>query len=87
VTLETEREADRLAVWLMANAGYDPSIAPAFLRRRGAKGLAALFPEPNHDRAETRARLVESELAAWRQAQPEGSGQRDWRTRFSLPQP
>lgn len=79
VVLETEREADRIAVWLMANAGYDPSLAPGFLRRRGAKGLAALFPEPYHDRAEVRARMVEGELAAMRAAPAAENGLKDWR--------
>lgn len=79
VVLETEREADRIAVWLMANGGYDPSVAPGFLRRRGAKGLAALFPEPYHDRAEVRARMVEGELAAMRAAPAAENGLKDWR--------
>ena len=77
--LETEREADRIAVWLMANAGYDPSYAPGFLRRYGAKGLAALFPEPYHDRAEKRARMVEDEIAAMRSAPAGATGLKDWR--------
>jgi predicted Zn-dependent protease len=29
----TEIEADRLSVWLMANAGYDPSAAVRFIER------------------------------------------------------
>ncbi|MEJ6012101.1 M48 family metalloprotease [Novosphingobium aquae] len=77
VLLETEREADRIAVWLMANAGYDPAAAPAFMRRYGAKGLASLFPGPHHDRASVRARTVEAEIAAFRAA-PAG-GPKDWR--------
>lgn len=77
VVLETEREADRIAVWLMANAGYDPAVAPAFLKRRGAKGLASLFPEPFHDHAGARARMVETEIAAFTAAQ--GSRPKDWR--------
>ncbi|MFM5908276.1 MAG: M48 family metalloprotease [Novosphingobium sp.] len=86
VTLETEREADRLAAWLMANAGYDAATAPAFLRRRGAKGLAALFPEGSHDSAPARARLVEAELAEMGTAPTDGEGRRDWRARFIRPQ-
>ncbi|PLK27024.1 M48 family metallopeptidase [Novosphingobium sp. TH158] len=84
VIAETEREADRLAAWLMANAGYDPSVAPGFLRRRGG-GLADLFPGPHHDRAETRARRVEQELGELRNAMPQASGLRDWRARFTPP--
>jgi len=78
----TEREADRLAVWLMANAGYDPAAAPRFLRRWGAKGLLSPFQEPSHDRAEARARLVEDEIASL-----SDETLRDWRSRFILYQP
>jgi predicted Zn-dependent protease len=31
----TEAEADRLSVWLMANAGYDPEAAISFWERYG----------------------------------------------------
>lgn len=79
VVLDTEREADRIAVWLMANAGYDSVVAPGFLRRRRAKGLAALFPEPFHDRAGTRARLVEAEIVAMKAVPAGGTGLKDWR--------
>ncbi|MFM6933517.1 MAG: M48 family metalloprotease [Novosphingobium sp.] len=77
LVLETEREADRVAVWLMANAGYDPAAAPDFMRRYGAKGLASLFPGPHHDRASVRARMVEAEIAAFMAAQD--SKPKDWR--------
>ncbi len=82
VVLDTEREADRIAVWLMANAGYDPAVAPGFLRRRGAKGLASLFPGPFHDRAGVRARMVEAEIATFRAA-PSGAP-KDWRGALTL---
>ncbi len=82
VILETEREADRIAVWLMANAGYDPAVAPGFLKRRGAKGLAALFPEPFHDRAGVRARMAETEIAAFTADQ--ASRPKDWRRALTL---
>ncbi|MFM5931840.1 MAG: M48 family metalloprotease [Novosphingobium sp.] len=85
IALETEREADRLAVWLMDNAGYDASVAPAFLKRRGAKGLAALFPERDHDPASVRARLVDAELVELEKTAGDGAGGRDWRARFIRP--
>lgn len=80
---KTEREADRLALWLMANAGYNPAAAPAFMRRYGPKGLLALVQEPTHDRAEARARMLETELHDMGAASADG--RRDWRLRFSLP--
>jgi hypothetical protein len=79
VVLETEREADRIAVWLMTNAGYDPAAAPAFMRRYGAKGLASLFPGPNHDRVAVRTRRVEAEVAEVRAAPSNEAGLKDWR--------
>ncbi len=79
---DTEREADLLALWLMANAGYDPAAAAPFLRVVGPKGLLALIQEPTHDRFETRARKVEAELAVLRATLPGPDGLRDWRGRF-----
>lgn len=79
VVLETEREADRIAVWLMINAGYDSAVAPDFMRRYGAKGLASLFPGPNHDRPAVRTRRVEAQLAAVLATPANDAGLRDWR--------
>jgi Zn-dependent protease with chaperone function len=56
-----EVEADRLSVHLLANAGYDPAIAPAFWRSplgRRSSGLSAVYPS-----AEARAQLLEREIA------------------------
>ncbi len=80
--LATEREADRLALWLMANAGYDPEAAPTFLRRWGRKGLADMFRQATHDRTETRARAAEAELAVLAAAPKTSAGTRDWRGHF-----
>ncbi len=80
---KTERGADRLALWLMANAGFDPLAAPGFLRRWGKRGLAALLPAPTHDRAETRARLVGQEMSVLSLTKVEANGLRDWRNRFT----
>ncbi len=61
---QVEVEADRLSVHLLANAGLDPRIAPAFWRgalaRRAAGGLriSATYPSP-----EARAVLIEREIA------------------------
>lgn len=80
--LATEREADRLALWLMANAGYTPAAAPAFLRRWGKKGLADIFQQATHDRTGPRARAAEAELAALAAAPKTSAGLRDWRGVF-----
>ena len=41
-----EFEADRLSVWLMVNAGYDPQAAVRFWQRCGPKSCVALFLKP-----------------------------------------
>lgn len=82
----TEREADRLAVWLLTNAGHDPRaalrLADGWLRA-GDKGL---LRAPTHDgwqaRRDLMAREVEA-VAAARARQPRGP--LDWRERFGLP--
>ncbi|WP_162249638.1 M48 family metallopeptidase [Altererythrobacter sp. Root672] len=61
---QVEVEADRMAVHLLANAGYDPSIAPKFWRsslgQRTSGGLtrSRVYPSP-----EARAELIEREIA------------------------
>jgi hypothetical protein len=69
-----EVEADRISVHLLANAGYDPAIAPAFWRtslgRRSGGGLfrSAIYPSP-----EARAQLIEREVAEHLAARPRPS--------------
>lgn len=79
-----EREADRLAIWLMINAGYDAKAAHTFMRiwgkRSGGLGVD-LFS--SHDGWQQRERLMAGELATIdtrRAAQPEGA--LDWRPAF-----
>jgi membrane-associated protease RseP (regulator of RpoE activity) len=66
---QTETEADRISVTLMANAGYDPAAAARYWREIG--------PRLNHDPIggthlswRARARLLDRE-AAWVATQPE----------------
>ncbi|MCB2052127.1 MAG: hypothetical protein KDE63_11945 [Novosphingobium sp.] len=78
----SEREADRLAVWLLANAGYDPAAMVRLLRgwgRRNDPGLARL---PTHGSWEDRAALVEQEIVTMR-ATWATSGKADWQRLFS----
>jgi hypothetical protein len=61
---QVELEADRIAVHLLANAGYDPGIAASFWRtklgRRAGGGIlrSGIYPSP-----EARAALSEKEIA------------------------
>ncbi len=63
---QVEVEAVRLSVHLLANAGYDPAIAPGFWRsslgRRAGRGVlrSSTYPSP-----EARAQLVEREVAEY----------------------
>jgi hypothetical protein len=60
----TEREADRLIPWLLANAGYDPAAGAAFMARRGAERKTGLRLERHHDSWDKRAQSVSAELPA-----------------------
>ena len=72
----TEREADRLSVWLLANAGYDPQAAVRMIARIGPHGLFAIA-SPTHGTNRTRAREMAAEIAVLHAA-PD----MDWATRF-----
>lgn len=72
----TEREADRLSVWLLAKAGYDPAAAPQMIRLISPHGLLVVAA-PTHGKASTRAQTMTAEIAAMNAA-PD----RDWALRF-----
>lgn len=63
LTLETEIEADRLSIWLMANAGYDPAGAVRFWTRYGKKRGKGIFSAPTHYRWKKRVALFQEEMA------------------------
>lgn len=80
----TEREADRLAPWLMANAGYDPAAAARFMAWWGPKYSGGITRRPDHDSWRDRLKLIEAEvvkITAARAARPQGL--LDWRGQFS----
>lgn len=77
----TEREADRLTPWLLANAGYDPAAAADFMRRWGPRHDGGLFRARSHDGWDERVEYIEAELPAIRAAMA-ASGQADWSTLF-----
>ena len=79
----TEREADRLSVWLLANAGYDPMAAVRFFERWGPKFDLGILATPDHDGWKTRVRTVSAEIEAMSAAQAQRSGIADWARDFS----
>lgn len=58
----TEREADRLIPWLLANAGYEPAAAARFMKEWGPRHSAKILRLPTHDGWPKRARAIEEEL-------------------------
>jgi beta-barrel assembly-enhancing protease len=60
--LATEIEADRLSVWLMANAGYDPVAALRFIERYGRKTGLGIFSDGTHLRWKSRVKVMQSEI-------------------------
>ncbi|MEP7348554.1 MAG: M48 family metallopeptidase [Sphingorhabdus sp.] len=60
--LATEIEADRLSVWLMANAGYDPKAALRFWERYGRKTGLGIFSDGTHLRWKNRVKVMQAEI-------------------------
>ena len=58
----TEREADRLMPWLLANAGYDPEAALRFMNRWGPRNDGGLLRNRNHEGWDERAEWIAIEL-------------------------
>ncbi len=65
--LATEIEADRLSVWLMQNAGYDPAAALRFIERYGRKTSLGIFSDATHLRWGNRQMLMQAEIASMMQ--------------------
>lgn len=62
--LETEIEADRFSVRLLAGAGFDPLSAARFWQRFGKKTGAGIFSDGTHQRTKARVSLLEAEAKA-----------------------
>ena len=60
--LATEIEADRLSVWLMANAGYDPTASLRFWERYGKQHGLGIFTEGTHLRWKKRVAIMQAEI-------------------------
>ncbi len=78
---KTEREADRLMPWLLANAGYDPVSAQRFMEEWGPRNDGGLFRDRSHDGWDERAEFIAAEIPKIR-ALLESEGSADWRTHF-----
>ena len=76
-----EREADRMAPWLMSNARFEPAAAPRFFANWGPRHGGGMTRSPTHDSWQDRVAAIKAELpevAAARQ----GGQLADWRARF-----
>jgi len=77
----TEREADRLMPWLLANAGYEPEAAIRFMETWGRKHDGGLFRARTHDGWDERAEFIAAEIPLIRELMAR-EGKADWRTHF-----
>ncbi|HSJ78377.1 MAG TPA: hypothetical protein VK913_06530 [Erythrobacter sp.] len=77
----TEREADRLMPWLLANAGYDPAAAARFMEQWGSKHDAGLLMVRKHDGWDERAEFIMAELPLIADLMAR-EGRADWTTHF-----
>jgi hypothetical protein len=77
----TEREADRLMPWLLANAGYDPAAAARFWRQWGTKHDAGILLIRKHDGWDEREEFVAAELPLIADLMAR-EGKADWSVHF-----
>ena len=77
----TEREADRLMPWLLANAGYDPAAAARFMAQWGPRHSGGVFRKRSHDGWDERAEIITTEVALVKQIWA-ARGAADWATGF-----
>lgn len=78
---KTEREADRLMPWLLANGGYDPVSAQRFMEEWGPRHDGGLLRGRSHDGWDERAEFIAAEIPAIRELM-ESEGAADWRVHF-----
>ncbi len=63
LNLQAEEEADRLSVYLLANAGLDPHVAAAFWRSKLGRRLSGgIFHDRMHLSAKSRAAMLDDEV-------------------------
>ncbi|HEY0627264.1 MAG TPA: M48 family metalloprotease [Allosphingosinicella sp.] len=68
----TEVEADYLALYLMARAGYDVNAAPGFWKRFGPGGIFEIFADGTHPGKGSRIEAAERTIAEIRLKQQQG---------------
>jgi hypothetical protein len=78
----TEREADRLMPWLLANAGYDPEAATRFMERWGPRHAAAQYRKRTHEGWDERTEAIRAEVAKV-QGLMKSEGKADWARHFT----
>jgi hypothetical protein len=69
---ETESEADRLSIYLLDRAGYDPEAAVRFWERFGRRGLN-FIGSPTHGNWRTRVAQFQAEITRVRSARAVGA--------------
>jgi len=77
----TEREADRLMPWLLANAGYDPRAAIRFMQRWGPAHGGGLLRKRTHDGWDERVEYIAAEIVQIEALQSPGQAA-DWSSHF-----
>ena len=77
----TEKEADRLMPWLLANAGYPPEAARDFMAKWGPRHAGGLLRKRTHDGWDERVEFIEAEIALIRPLL-EQTGRADWSRHF-----
>ena len=78
----SEREADRLSPWLLANAGYDPEAATRFMEHWGPLHDGGLFRNRNHEGWDERADAIRVEVAKVKVLMAH-EGKADWARHFT----
>ena len=67
---ETEAEADRLSIWLLANAGYDIDAGLAFWQKLSRKKGYGIFSDGTHYRWKRRLAMMQQERTLLAATQP-----------------
>jgi predicted Zn-dependent protease len=77
----SEREADRLMPWLLANAGFAPAAAVRFMERWGPRHGGGLFRARTHEGWDERADAIRAEVVKV-EALMASEGRADWARHF-----
>lgn len=78
----TEREADRLMPWLLANAGWEPEAATRFMQRWGPRHGGGLFRKRTHEGWDERTEAIAAEVVKVK-ALMASEGNADWARHFT----